>query len=73
MSDGRITKKAPYGRHIGLTCVNHPDLKWSTKNIDYIGARTIFFNLDYIPGIVECDCPAKNLRVIPIDGPDVEP
>ena len=41
--DGRIVAWAVYGQHIALTCKNHPDLRWSTKNIEYIGARHIFF------------------------------
>lgn len=43
--DGRIVPWAVYGEHISLRCRNHPDLRWSTKNIQYIGARSIFFNL----------------------------
>lgn len=37
-------------RHVILTCVNHPLLRWSTKEIavssngKYNGARQIFFN-----------------------------
>ena len=37
-------------RHVILTCKNHPDLRWSTKEIafsdegGYNGMRTIFFN-----------------------------
>src|ERR1044071_5505075 len=41
--DGRITPFAKYGEHIPLFCVNHPDLRWHTKNIGGIGARSIFF------------------------------
>lgn len=74
MNDDRITKKAPYSRHIALTCKNHPDKRWSTKNIDHIGARTIFYNLSGEPDMgEECSCPASDLRVVPIEGPDVEP
>lgn len=71
MSDDRITKKAEYGRHIALRCKNHPDLRWSTKNIAPIGCRTIFYNLhgDAMPP--ECDCPLSALEPVPIDGPDV--
>lgn len=69
MNDGRITKKAPYGRHIALTCKNHPDKRWSTKNIGHIGARTIFYDSQG----EECSCPASDLRVVPTEGPDVEP
>lgn len=36
-------------RHVILTCKNHPELRWSTKEIAvsngrYNGQRTIFFN-----------------------------
>jgi hypothetical protein len=66
--DDRITKKAPRGQHIALTCKNHPDLRWSTKNIDFIGARSIFPN-----GTTECSCPASDLIIAPevLAGPEV--
>ena len=67
----RITTKAPYGQHIDLQCVNHPDLRWSTKNIDFIGARTIFYALGVSNAPRECSCPRKDLEPVPIDGPDV--
>ena len=67
IDDGRITTKAAYGQHIGLTCANHPDLSWSTKNIgrgneDGTGvhiARSIYANTS------ECSCSASLLRVHP--------
>jgi hypothetical protein len=68
---GRITTKAPYGQHIMLTCKNHPNLRWSTKNIDYIGARHIFFDLDRKCNGYECPCPASDLIPVDIDGPEV--
>lgn len=43
MSVTRITTKAAWGEHIDLTCRNHQNLRWSTKNIDFLGARNIFF------------------------------
>ena len=58
--DGRIVAWAVYGQHIALTCKNHPDLRWSTKNIEYIGARHIFF----LGKGMECDCPARDLHVV---------
>ena len=62
--DGRITDKAPYGQHIALYCVNHPEKRWSTKNIECIGARTIFYNLHGDPTMGRgCDCSVVNLRV----------
>ena len=61
----RITTKAEYGVQICLTCRNHQDLRWSTKNIGPIGCRTIFYNLmgDQPAGIAapECTCPASAL------------
>ena len=49
--------------HIDLYCVNHPELRWFTKNIDFIGARGIFFDPgDDFTG-VECKCPLSDLRV----------
>lgn len=72
-NDDRITKKAAYGQHIALTCVNHPSKRWSTKNISHIGARSIFYNLDHDhPMGEECDCALRDLRVVEIDGPDVD-
>lgn len=70
--DDRISKKAAYGQHIGLRCKNHPDKRWSTKNISPIGCRTIYYNLhgDLNMGI-ECDCPLSALEPVPVDGPDV--
>lgn len=69
----RITKKAPYGVQIELRCKCHPEKRWSTKNISHIGARTIFYNLNWVPEMdEECNCPASLLEVMPIDGPDVE-
>jgi hypothetical protein len=32
--------------HAVLTCKHHPQLRWSTKNIAPIGARSIFFDGD---------------------------
>lgn len=61
----RITKQFSHGQHIDLYCVNHPEKRWSTKNIDGIGCRTIFYNLSCEPGMgAECDCPAKDLRPV---------
>ena len=59
-------------RHVLLTCRNHPDLRWSCKQIAftptddggrYNGERHIFFQ-----GYgCECDCPASDLRLAPED------
>lgn len=63
--DDRITTKAERGAQIRLTCRNHTDLRWSTKNIAPIGCRTIFYNLmvDQPAGIaaLECSCSAREL------------
>lgn len=39
----RIVPWASYGEHISITCKNHPELRWHTKNIGGIGSRSIFF------------------------------
>ena len=68
----RIIDTAPYGRHIALRCKNHPDLRWSTKNIAPIGSRTIFYNLFNVlemPG--ECDCKLSDLEPVHCEGPVV--
>jgi len=56
-----IDPEQPYGQHIALTCKNHPDLRWSTKNISYIGARSIFYFSEKTP---ECNCSANLLMVV---------
>lgn len=54
-------------RHVTLTCINHPELRWSCKEIavnsigQYNGMRHIFFNG---PG-PECPCKADALRFAP--------
>ena len=66
----RITPQFPYGQHIALYCINHPEKRWSTKNIDYIGARSIFYNLHDDPNMgAECDCACRDLR--PVVYPDL--
>lgn len=54
--------RAEQGNMVPLTCVNHPELRWSTKNIAPIGCRRIFFDSQAI----ECSCPASDLRVVPL-------
>lgn len=59
MAEHRICDKCEWGKHISLTCKNHPNLKWSTKNIDDIGCRSIFY---FSPELgPECSCPASDL------------
>lgn len=66
----RITKQFPYGQHIALFCINHPEKRWHTKNIDGIGCRTIFYNMMYDrPMTPECNCPTSDLR--PVVYPDL--
>lgn len=60
--DDRIDQRYEYGQHIALTCLNHPDKRWSTKNIAPIGARSLFYNLMSVPDMgPECDCKASAL------------
>lgn len=58
---GALRDDVPYGQHIRLTCKHHPDLRWSTKNIAPIGARSIFFLGDS----GECSCPGSDLILAP--------
>jgi hypothetical protein len=51
----------PYGACIELRCKNHPHLTWSTKNIDCIGAHSIFFDPRSVAKEPECDCHANKL------------
>ena len=61
----RITKQFPYGQHIDLYCVNHPEKRWSTKNIDGIGCRHIFYNLSCAADMgPECNCSGRDLRAV---------
>jgi len=60
-----IVHTAPYGEHIPLTCRNHPELRWHTKNIDYVGARSIFYSTGSLLKYgIECDCPFSDLIVV---------
>lgn len=59
----KIDPTAEYGAMIELTCKHHPNLTWTTKNIDMIGARRIFFhNLETDR---ECDCSVTCLILKP--------
>jgi len=63
--NGRIVVWAGYGDHIDLTCINHPDLRWSTKNIGGIGARSVFYVSN---SYRRCSCEFPGLQpVIPND------
>jgi hypothetical protein len=65
--DHTIDPSQPYGAHIPLRCRNHRDLRWHTKNIDYIGARKVFF-FGFLAGIEECPCPVGDLEAVPRGG-----
>jgi hypothetical protein len=65
-----IDPTQPYGVHISLRCKNHPDLRWSTKNISYIGARSVFYQ-EGLSG-PECPCLMSDLEVVP-DEPCIHP
>jgi hypothetical protein len=72
MLSNRITNNAPYGQHITLTCANHPELRWSTKNIDYIGARSLFYlgaegEPAMNPTTPECPCSIRHLIVLEVE------
>lgn len=70
--DGRITQSAEYGEHIPLTCKNHPELRWSTKNIGgrasdgriFFGRSVFFPSSNWREGHEECDCPGSDLRCL---------
>ena len=56
---GTLRDDVEYGKPIRLTCKNHPELEWRTKNIAPIGARSIFFLGEW----GECACPVSDLIV----------
>jgi len=65
-TDQRIVPTAGHGEMIYLTCKNHRHLRWMTKNIGYIGARSIFFPRRDQPNFEsECSCPLSDL--VPVD------
>ena len=62
--DSRICHNSPYGQHIKITCVNHPEKKWSTKNIICIGARSLFYKNSWGENETmgkECNCALRDL------------
>ena len=58
---GRLSSLAEYGQHIQLSCKNHLQLRWSTKNIAPLGCRTIFFDLAIDGTEGECGCKASRI------------
>jgi hypothetical protein len=59
--DDRIDKTVDRTVKVALQCLNHPDLRWHTKNISHIGARTIFY--DHAQG-KECPCSIADLVLV---------
>lgn len=53
-----ICEKHPTGQHIYYRCRNHPDRLYTTKNIDFLGARHIF---PAGPLEKDCDCSIDDL------------
>lgn len=51
-----------YSYHRVLTCVSHPDLRWTTKNY---WDRSVFYATPELGR--ECTCPPEDLRVIPAE------
>jgi hypothetical protein len=71
--DGLIVDWALYGEHIPLRCKNHPDKRWSTKNIGGIGARSLFYNLMMKPGMgSECPCSISLLEPLSLEEAQAE-
>lgn len=64
--DERIITSAPYGVHIALTCKNHPNMFWNTKNIAPIGARSIFYSPQNIKVAGENECACSIHDLIPV-------
>lgn len=62
-AENTIDPEQPYGQHIALTCRNHPELRWNTKNIGWIGARSIFYGGNPFDGS-ECPCSIRELVVV---------
>ncbi len=66
--EDRICIEHERNEHIELACKEHPHLRWGTKNISHIGARSFFFNLfngghysQVAEGVIECPCSANLL------------
>lgn len=55
--NGVIDSDRPAGVHIPLRC-KVCDKRFHTKNIDFIGARSIFFNTE------DCEHPISDLEVV---------
>jgi len=57
----KIVDWADYGVHIKLRCRDHHDVRYSTKNIAPIGARSLF----HITGTPDCKCSGLLLEPVP--------
>lgn len=69
-NDDKIVAWADYGQHIPLRCKVHPNMRWSTKNIGGIGARSIFYSGEIVNGqldssVPECNCSSLELEPVP--------
>ncbi len=68
--DDRIDKTIERDDNVVLTCVNHPELRWVTKNLgSFVGARGIHFRgtgsyASLFEGVEECPCSRDDLRII---------
>lgn len=70
--DFRIDSDAKFGKFIHLTCLNHPHLRWRTKNIGGNAGEKLFLQRDLIfvgnhlennPNACECECSEDLLRL----------
>ncbi len=62
--DHTICENAIRSEHIVVKCIHHPEKKWTAKNIDFIGARSIFYKNafgEYPEMGRECTCPINDL------------
>ena len=57
-----IDATRPMNERAVLTCKFHPQMRWTTKNIDFIGARTIFYATPELGH--ECNCSSRFLEVV---------
>jgi hypothetical protein len=66
MATQGIVAWAPIGAHIELRCKYHPSLRWNTKNIAPIGARTVFYRGHENKGydVDECNCAVTALTPV---------
>jgi hypothetical protein len=58
MSSGKICDKHEYGRHIDVICTLCR-VAFHTKNIGYIGARSIFYESNFLNHLNDVPCDHK--------------